>query len=516
MSDAPAAAASRWYRRIGVLGAGTLGMLAVLALVVAAADRSRLRVDWSADHRFTIDANLAAIIDRQTEPVRLVEVWNAADATALADVDTALRLAAGHNPRLSVERIDPQTATPLLAEFRNRFGEPAPPALWVVRGERTFRIGATSTMRRNIQRDLGGALVAVADNDPPLAVVMQDHGELRPGASGADGGGELLRTLSLRGWRVATADARRSAPIPPQALIVVPGPTANLGERDLRDLDAHLTDGGGMLVFADDRCPADLSRWLRRHGLVVGQVPTALVQQGRIEDLLDDQVETRPAGTVRSLSSHWPGQEPAFPNHNLVLPHDAIHDHPALGGLAQRGVPLLSPHTSRVGFIDPRELTKEPAFLQRWQQAGSMPAAILPLLSSLPGDAWMQPRGSALVYPKDLPADSVITLAVAAEYPPSPRSARAGLGGRIVAWGSRQAASDEVLQRAEFANAQAIADLATWAGRRGAAVDIPPAEVMPFQVTATPAMVTIVLALIAIILPCALVGAAILMWWDRR
>ena len=76
MVETTAGGAGFW-QRIGSLGGRTLTVLAVLAVLVAAADRSGLLSDWSSDRRFTLSPRLTLLITAQNEPVELVGIWTA-------------------------------------------------------------------------------------------------------------------------------------------------------------------------------------------------------------------------------------------------------------------------------------------------------------------------------------------------------------------------------------------------------------------------------------------------------
>ncbi|GDY13241.1 hypothetical protein LBMAG53_21190 [Planctomycetota bacterium] len=502
---------SRWWRKLGILGAGTAATLAALLLAVAAADRSRIVWDQSADHRFSLDPALVRLVEAQVEPVRLVAIWDQPVDAVLGDVTALCRRAVDRSPSLSWQRIDPELHKPLLAEFEAEHGPAAAPALWLLRGKRSFRIPVTFGLRRVLQRELGGALATLADPNPPLALVLHGHGELRPDGGELDGAQRFLRGLTLAGWRVALAEVGRSS-LPPASLVIVPGPTAPLGERDLAELTAHARDGGGILVLADDRLPADLHTWLRRRGLTLGPPPA-----GGLDAMLAGNAGNDPPPIARSLGHHRAGQEAAFPHQNLLLSEACLRPHPALGGLGERGVSLLSPFTVPVLAVDPALVATLPeATRARWQASGALPATAAALFTTWPGDAWMQLRAAVLRLPEQLDPNESLPLAAVAEYPADPASARSGLGCRIAVWGSRQAASDGVLALAEFANGEALSAMAAWAGRRAAPADIPPAEIAQFQVKASEGFLIFLLAAVGVAVPCCFIGVAMLLWWDRR
>ena len=70
---------SVWWKRFGSLGGQTLLVLIVLAVLVAAADRSKALFDLSADRRFSLSPRLATLIQAQQQPIELVSIWAGQD-----------------------------------------------------------------------------------------------------------------------------------------------------------------------------------------------------------------------------------------------------------------------------------------------------------------------------------------------------------------------------------------------------------------------------------------------------
>ena len=139
-----------------------------------------------------------------------------------------------------------------------------------------------------------------------------------------------------------------------------------------------------------------------------------------------------------------------------------------------------------------------------------------PLLFTAPGDVWTKPRAAPLATPKGLAEADPRLVALAMEYEPADNSVRAGMGGRLIVWGSRQAACDAVLAQAQYANARFLSSCSEWLARRTAGSDIPEADIAAFQVRATDGGLLLVLGLLVAIMPCLCIGAAMLTWWDRR
>lgn len=505
-----AEASNTWWKRLGALSGATLALLMTLVVVIAAADRSGAGLDLSADRRFTLHPRLVELVRQQPEPVVITGFWGLADREALAGIETLCERVGTLHPLVTWRRLDPELHKPLVAAFAQEFGDAQPGTIAVTRGKRLYRIDLTSGIRVTLQRELGAALVTLADPDPPQAHLVTGHGELRPEGGQEHGSDRLARLLTQAGFRTLIRTPATSTPPSPTAVLVVPGSTAPVGERDLALLDQHLRDGGGLLMLADDRAPSDLRAWLRRHGVAVGGLPA---------DPDPRQGSLPPAQIVVSLTRHQAGQEVRFPYHNLLLEGPLLQPgHPITAALAPAGIPVLSPWTAPVWLLDPRVLPEGPATALRGAYAavGTRPFSGMTIAGSAPGDAWLKPRAAPLEDPTGLENAHPLPLAAALEYAPAADSVRAGIGGRLVVWGSRQAASDGILAQAAFANEALWRQAADWLARRSPPSDIPPAEMAAFQVQTSDSTLTLLTGLLLVVIPCLCLGWAMLMWWDRR
>ncbi len=498
----------RWWRRAGIVGGPSAVVAILLILAVAAASRSGLAVDLSADHRFSLSPALTRQLAAIEGPVDLVGVWDDSLDGALGPIDDAAKAMAAAARQGSWKRLDPQRHRPVLADFASRHGDPAPPALWVVRGDHANRIPLNRASRITLQRDVAGALITLSDPSPPTVRLLQGHGELRPDAQGDDGCGQLLGAMAASGLRTATLDASDAAP-PPDDILAVLGPTAPLGNVALGRLDAHLRDGGGILVLADDRAPRDLGLWLRLHGmLVTGSVPVALAETGRLESVLDKDSAVLPPRHLVSLTRHVAGMERDLPHHNLLLrgAENLNPQHPLTAPLVAGGLQLLSPFTGGCEAL-PAEL---------FASTGLAPYQPTPLLLTIPGDVWERSRGEALKVPDGLDQAQPRTLAWALTWQPAADAASSARGARMVVWGSRQAAADAVVGQAAFANGQFLAGVCRWLAHRDAPPEVPEAELRAFQVSLSDRALDILVAILAVIVPVLCIGGALLAWLGQR
>ncbi|MBA3709285.1 MAG: hypothetical protein H0W83_10765, partial [Planctomycetes bacterium] len=170
MGEASAPRQRGWWLRAGGVGGRTALWLAVVLVAVAAADRSRAVFDCSADRRFTLSDRMAAILRQQDQPVQLVGMWSADDRGRFETIGIHLGLMAATNPRITWRHLDPELDKPAIDQFAASYQPPTWPAVYVTRGARAYRIPLGDWSRLVLQREIGGALVALADPHPPRAV----------------------------------------------------------------------------------------------------------------------------------------------------------------------------------------------------------------------------------------------------------------------------------------------------------------------------------------------------------
>lgn len=495
------------WRRAGAAGGPAAAVLLLAILAVAAGQRAGAALDLSSDRRFSLDPALQRRLAAMPGDTAITAVWDDADDALLAPIADACRVMAQQRG-VSFRRLDPVRNRPLLDELRARHGEPAPPALWIEHAGRGQRLALHERSRPTLQRDVAGALIALADPSPPVVLVLHGHGELAPAAAdAANRCGQLFAAWRAAGLVPSLVADGAPAP-PPDAVLALLGPTAPLGDAVLARLGAHLRDGGGLLVLADDRAPADLGAWLRRRGLLHGAgVPAELAQGLASPALLDPAAPRQPPAHLVSLAQHWSGAERELPHHNLLLAGGQLNPRsPLTQPLADAGRQVLSPYTAGVEAL-PHAVVAG---------LGVPPFTAEPLLSTLRGDAWLRVRGEPLAVPAGLEQADARRLAWALSYQPDAESAAGGRGARLLVWGSRQAGSDAVLEQGSFANAELLAGACRWLARRDPPPEVPAAELRAFRLDLSDAGLRLVQVILAIIMPMACLGLAMLMWFDRR
>ncbi|MEK7415610.1 MAG: hypothetical protein AAB263_20075, partial [Planctomycetota bacterium] len=468
-----------------------------------------IAADLSADHRFSVSPALVGHLHGVKTHTELIGMWDDGDDGTLGPIADLCRRVSDLAPQMSWRRWDSTRHRPAIVAFESLHGPTARPSVWVVQGERAQCIELHRGSRKTIQRDLAGAFLTLADPHPSRVHFLVGHGELRSGGGAQDGCDVLAGHLKSVGLITGITDESTAAP-PPRDVIAVLGPTASLGFAMLARLDAHLRDGGGVLVLADDRAPQDLGRWLRRRGVLIsGAVPSDLITKNDLGSLLRDNAEVYPPCYLVSLNNYVRGKELDLANQNLFL-----RDPDRINPTANLTAPLINGERQ---LLAPFSIACEALSPKVVAPAGTPPFTADWLLRTLGGDVWEHRRGSpSFEIPNGLAAADARMLAWSLLYTPAHDAAASGHGGRLVVWGCRQAASDAVVSQAAYANGQLLAAACRWLAGQEPPPDVPEAELRPFQVVASEGTLDFLLTLLVAIVPVLFIGGALVAWFSQR
>jgi hypothetical protein len=524
----------RRYRGLGRIGTRSLLLLLACGLAVAVAHRLDLRLDWSAAHRFTVAPELQRILDTEESPVELVAVWPQVGDEGRGDLGRevihACRQISTSAPRTTFTHLDRDDQAER-DDFARRSGEErlVDGTLYVRReGRRAFRIPLTPVLPRFLQREVGGALLALRRERATPAYLLQGHGELRPGGGALDGADGLAQRLVHAGFAVEWLDEprlQRLGRVPDDGILVIPGPTAPIPDGTLDMFRRHLADGGSAALFVDDRLPVKLALLLRLRGVLVGPgFPEDFPETA--DGIFDPTRPWQPLGIVVS-------EQAVGKSFDRLLVADnrssyLANQHPVIRKTQASGGTLLCPRATRVEVLPPRFLALRlgvapdqqaaaiDGFAQRYAAVGTTPFTGLDLFGFKPGQAWLvSDLRQFLEPPANLAAWPPFALAWAVEYARSADSV-GERGGRLLVWGSRQAVADGTLATEGFANETVLTDGCRWLADIGGDNLVPPAATRAFGLRTSRGTFNLLMALYAAVIPCLCIGAAIICWLERR
>lgn len=171
---------ARWIQRFSGLGGRTLLMVLVLIVATAVLQRLDYRVDVTPDGRFSIDQDLVALIEDLPEHLTITAVFSRRDSNASQLernelIETQVQSITSLSLKLHYQFIDDVIDLPEMELLGRRLEQtPAPQSLYIQRdGRLPFRIPLTWQTRLTLQRDLGGAFVALREDRQEPVYVLQ-------------------------------------------------------------------------------------------------------------------------------------------------------------------------------------------------------------------------------------------------------------------------------------------------------------------------------------------------------
>ncbi|MFN8641995.1 MAG: GldG family protein [Candidatus Binatia bacterium] len=238
---------------------GTLGCLVALACAQRLAARTGWRVDLTPEQRAVLSDHARGILASLTEPVALTAFLRADDPRNREIEDLLARVAAAQ-PLVRYRVLD-LNRNPALAR---ELGIDAYGALVVESG------GRRRDFANPDEPTLMAAIIQVTRPDRPRVYVTAGNGERRL-ADRDRRNGFSSANIALINERYDVGELRLDAdtPVPADAAaVIVPGPERDLSPAALRQLDAYLRRGGGVVVLLDPGQAPALAAQLQRYGIV--------------------------------------------------------------------------------------------------------------------------------------------------------------------------------------------------------------------------------------------------------
>lgn len=250
---------TRSRRRWAATVLGTLGCVVALACAQRLVARTGWRVDLTPEQRAVLSAHARGILAALTAPVALTAFLRADDPRNRAIEDLLARVAAAQ-PLVQYRVLD-LNRNPALARA---FDVDAYGALVVESG------GRRRDFANPDEATLMAAIIQVTRPDRPRVYVTSGDGERRL-ADRDRRNGFSAANIALINERYEVGALRLDAdtPVPDDAAaLIVPGPARDLPPAALRQIDAYLRRGGGVVVLLDPGQAPALAAQLLRWGIV--------------------------------------------------------------------------------------------------------------------------------------------------------------------------------------------------------------------------------------------------------
>jgi ABC-type uncharacterized transport system involved in gliding motility auxiliary subunit len=240
-----------------LLGVQIAAVVAILACLLTLAALHPKRLDLTPDQRFTLSSYTREILARLPEDVRVSVFYSSQAAAMRRDMADLLALYREAQPHIRVSFYD-LDRSPGIAK---RLGVNSYNTAVVEAGERHEEVDLVN------EESITAALLAVAGTPPVATYFVVGHGEHDPRDDDErKGASDAARALAAEGFRVGILEG--AAAIPPDAgLLVVAGPTRDLGNAEVEALAAYLQRGGKVVLLSDPGAPRTVAELLRRFGV---------------------------------------------------------------------------------------------------------------------------------------------------------------------------------------------------------------------------------------------------------
>lgn len=285
---------SRWLATI----AGTLACALALASAQRLAARTGWRVDLTPERRAVLSEHARGILASLAAPV-VVSAFLRADDPRNPEIADLLDRVRAAQPLVQVRVFD-LNRSPALARA---YGVDAYGALAVESG------GRRRDFANPDEQTLLAAIIQVTRPERPRVYVTAGNGERRLGDRERRNGFSAAN-IALINERYEVGELRLDAdtPVPADAAaLIVAGPERDLPPAALRQIDAYLRRGGGVLVLLDPGQAPALAAQLQRYGIIAS------------DEVVLDPDRRLFAGDL--LTMLVPGRNPAHPvSANLSAP----------------------------------------------------------------------------------------------------------------------------------------------------------------------------------------------------
>jgi hypothetical protein len=240
-----------------LLAVQVAAVIGILACLVALATLHPWRLDLTPERRFTLSPYTREVLGRLRDGVRVTVFYSSQAAVPRHEMQELLALYHEAEPRIRLRFLDldrsPGAAKHLGASAYN--------TAVIEAGERRQQLDLVT------EETVTAALLAVAGTPPVVTYFVVGHGERDPRDDDERrGASEAARGLAAESFQVrALAGA---AEIPPDAgLVVLAGPTRELGPPEAEALAAWVRGGGALLVLTDPGAPASVAALTARFGI---------------------------------------------------------------------------------------------------------------------------------------------------------------------------------------------------------------------------------------------------------
>jgi ABC-type uncharacterized transport system involved in gliding motility auxiliary subunit len=238
---------------------GVFGL--IVALVAAMSVKYKLRVDLTADSRYTLSSQTIRILKSLPGEVEAIAFYRSDERTRQAMADL-LGEYAQHSPRFRFRFVDPdrdpvETMKHGVTSYRTTL---------LKYGDRQETVGTES------ENKLSNALIKLVAKDVKVFYFVSGHGEKRIDSLEENGYAYLREALERENHQVRELLLMRAESVPDDAaVLVVAGPQGDYAQGEIERIDAFVRKGGRVLVMLDPGGLPRLAGQLAGFGFEIGE-----------------------------------------------------------------------------------------------------------------------------------------------------------------------------------------------------------------------------------------------------
>lgn len=234
--------------------------LLIVALIAVMSIRYKVRVDLTADNRYTLSAQTVGILKSLKDDVEAIAFYRSDERTRQAMFDL-LSEYSYHSPRFSFRFVDPDR-------------DPTEAVKHGVTSYRTTLLkygGRQEIVGTESENKLTNALIRLISKSVKVLYFVKGHGEKRIDSMADDGYGYLKAALERENHQVREL-LLLSAPRVPEdaAVLVVSGPESDYLPDELDKITDFVGKGGRVLFMLDPGGAPALANYLSRFGFELG------------------------------------------------------------------------------------------------------------------------------------------------------------------------------------------------------------------------------------------------------
>lgn len=229
-----------------------------------AAHETDVRWDLTSTQRHAVSPATVAVLEALEFPVHVHGFFSSGTTEAEA-FENLLASYRQHTDRITVAMHDPIRDPTIAAKFQvdNSLG-----TVILTMDERTQRIEADAG-----EEDLTNALIRLVSSVDHTICATEGHGEIDPDDDlNPASFSSAITKLEQQNYTVRPVNLARTGAVPGDcSLLLIGDPRTNFTPAELTSLDAHVTNGGQMLVLLDPGHAPNLVTALANYGIDVGE-----------------------------------------------------------------------------------------------------------------------------------------------------------------------------------------------------------------------------------------------------